>query len=151
MFTHSPQEKIIGEKFAYTWFLILCCYLNDPQLFFCLVIVVHESLVCPEQLNCLLFFRKILPVPQMLWFSSIFVYLNPFQQLLYDFEIHLFSPRTTEGLVCNYYRRFKVSLMLQKEQPCIKGQGVKTFLIKKISVNVTYFVFWETVTSEEQY
>ncbi len=41
--------------------------------------------------------------------------------------------------------------MLQKEQPCIKGQGVKTFLIKKISVNVTYFVFWETVTSEEQY
>ncbi len=26
--------------------------------FFCLVIVVHESLVRPEKLNCLLFFRK---------------------------------------------------------------------------------------------
>ncbi len=38
-------------------FLILCCYLNDPQLCVGLVIVVHESLVCPEQLNCLLFFR----------------------------------------------------------------------------------------------
>ncbi len=31
---------------------------------FCLVIVVHESLVCPEQLN-FLFFRKILQVPQI--------------------------------------------------------------------------------------
>ncbi len=26
------------------------------------------------------------------------MYLNPFQQLLYDFEIHLSTPRTTEGL-----------------------------------------------------
>ncbi len=49
------------------------------------MIVVHECLVCPDQLNCLLFFRKILQVPQILWFSSIFVYLNPFQQWLYDF------------------------------------------------------------------
>ncbi len=94
---------------------------------FCLVIVVHESLVCPEQLNCLLFFRKILQLPQIIWFSSIFVYLNPFQQWLYDFEIHLFTPRTTEGLICNYYRRFKHSLMLQKEKTCIKSWGVKTF------------------------
>ncbi len=109
------------QKFTYTWFLILCCYLNDPQLcFFCLVIVVLESLVCPEQLNCLLFFRKILQFPQILWFSSIFVYLNPFQKWLYDFEIHLFTLRTTEVLICNYYRRFKCSLMLQKEKWCIK-------------------------------
>ncbi len=48
------------------------------SLHFCLVIVVHESLVCPEQLNILLFFRKILQASQTLWFSSIFVYLNPF-------------------------------------------------------------------------
>ncbi len=86
--------------------------MNDPQLFFFFfVIVVHESLVCPEQLNCLLFFRKILQVPQILWFSSIFMYLNPFQQWLYDFQIHLFTLRITEGLICNYYRRFKRSLM----------------------------------------
>ncbi len=57
----------------------------------------------------------------------IFVNVNPFQQWLYDFEIHLFTPRTTEGLICNYYRRFKCSLMLQKEKPCIKSRGVKTF------------------------
>ncbi len=87
----------------------------STAVFFCLVIVVHESLVCPEQLNCLLFFRKILQVTQTLWFSSICLYLNPFQQWMCDFEIHLCTLRTTEGLVCNYYRRFKHSLMLQKK------------------------------------
>ncbi len=35
--------------------------------------------------------------------------------------------RTTEGLMCSYHRRFKHSLMLQKEKPCIKRRGVKTF------------------------
>ncbi len=39
-----------------------------------------------------------------------------------DFEINLFTPRTTEGLISNYYRRFKHSLMLQKEKPCIKSK-----------------------------
>ncbi len=71
MFTYSPQEKIIvgfkkmtGSK-VYTPLIpnILCCYLNDPQLCVCSVIVVPESFVCPEQLNCLLFFRKIHQVP----------------------------------------------------------------------------------------
>ncbi len=52
----------------------------STAVFFCLVIVVHESLVCSEQLNSLLFFRKILQLPQILWFSSIFVYLNPFKR-----------------------------------------------------------------------
>ncbi len=91
----------------------------STAVFVCFVIVVHESLVCPGQLNCLLFFRKILELPQIIWFSSIFVYLNPFQQWLYDFEIHLFTPRTTEELIYNYYRRFKHSLMLQKENSCL--------------------------------
>ncbi len=59
--------------------------------------------------------------------SSIFVYLNPFQQWLYDFEIHLFTLRTTEGLICNYYRKLKCSLLLQKGKPCIKSLGMKTF------------------------
>ncbi len=57
----------------------------------------------------------------MFWLSSIFVHLNPFQQWLYDFEIHLLTPRTTEGLICNYYRRLKRSLMLlQKEKNMYK-------------------------------
>ncbi len=60
-------------------------------------------------------------------FQHFCVYLNTFQQWLYDFEIHHFSPRTTEGLICNYYRRFKHSLMLQMEKSCIKSQGVNTF------------------------
>ncbi len=102
------------------------------------VIVVHESLVCPEQLNCLLFFRKILQVPQILWFSASFAYLTLFQQWLYDFEIHLFTPRTTEGLICNYYRRFKRSLMLQKKKTCIKSQGCK--LLNRMKM-CTFFLF----------
>ncbi len=134
-FTFSPQEKIIVEFVKLTSFKSL--HPLDSVLLpewstavcFCLVIVVHESLVCPEQLNCLLFFRKILQVPTIIWFSRNFVCLNPFQQWLYDFEIHLFTPRITEGLICNYYRRFKHSLMLQKEKPCIKSRGVKTFWI----------------------
>ncbi len=40
--------------------------------------VVHESLVCPEQLNCPLFFRKILQVPQILCFFSHFCVFEPF-------------------------------------------------------------------------
>ncbi len=132
---YSPQEKIIVEFIKITPFKSLHTLDSvllpewSTAVFFCLVIVVHESLVCPDQLNCLLFFRKILQVPQILCFSSIFVYLNPFQQWLYDFEIHLFTLRTTEGLICNYYRRFKRSLMLQKEKPCIKrGGGLLEFL-----------------------
>ncbi len=50
----------------------MCRFLDDPWLFFCFVIVVHESLVDPEQINCLLFFRKILQLLHILLFSSIF-------------------------------------------------------------------------------
>ncbi len=139
MCTCSPQEKIIVDFIklhhskVYIRLILNTVLLPEwsTAVFFCLVIVVHESLVCPEQLNFLLFFRKILQVLQILWFSSIFVFLNPFQQWLYGFEIHLFTPRITEGLICNYYRRFKRSLMLQKEKPCIKSQDVKTFWIRR--------------------
>ncbi len=142
-----------------------CCYLNDPQLCFFLVIVVHESLVFPEQLNFLLFFGKILQLPQILWFSSIFVYLNPFQQWLYDFEIHLYTQRTTEGLLCNYYLRLKRSLMLQKENHTLRAlhfhlkwkhfefddQG-KFNLIFLLGKHVTIFCsFLRAVLNEKKY
>ncbi len=143
MFTYSRIYKNDPvQKFSSPWFLTLCCYLNDPQLCFSLVIVVHESLVCSEQLHCLLFFRKTLQLPLILWFFGIFVYLNPFQQWLYDFEMHLFTLRTTEGLICSYYRRFKHSLMLQKEKPCIKSRGVKTFWCTcfLLCLNIIFFI-----------
>ncbi len=112
-FTYSSQEKIIVEfiKSLHSLNTVLLPEWST-DVFFCLVI----------DLPCLA-----LPCLALPWFSSIFVYLNPFQQWLYDFEIHLFTPRTTEGLICNYYRRLKRSPMLQKEKPCIKSQGVKTF------------------------
>ncbi len=40
-------------------------------------------------------------------FPASFAYLNPFQQWLYDFEIHLFTRKTTKGPICNYYKRLK--------------------------------------------
>ncbi len=89
-----------------------CCLFSD---------VVHESLVCLEQLNCLLFFRKILQVPQILWFS--FSYVK--QWLFLTMTVWFWDPsfhtedNWGQGLICNYYRRFKRSLMLQKEKPCI--------------------------------
>ncbi len=150
MFPCSPQEEIIVElikndpvqKFTY---MLLAEW--STAVFVCLVIVVHESLVCPELLNILLFFRKILQLPQILWFFGFFMYLNPFQQWLYDFEIHLFTPRTTEGLIHNYYRRFKHSLMLQKEKPCIKSQAWKLLNRMKMCMfflfclNIIFFSF----------
>ncbi len=134
MFTCSPQEQIIVEfikmtpfKNVYMHLIINTVLLPEwsTTVFFCLVIVAHESLVCHEQVNCLLF-RCLFQVPQNLCFSSIFCVFEPFPTMT-DFEIHFFTPRTTEGLICNYYRRFKCSLMLQKEKPCIKSQGLKTF------------------------
>ncbi len=56
----------------------VCRFLDDPQLSFCLVIVIHESLAGPEQFNCLLFFRKIIQLLRILWVSSIFCIFEPF-------------------------------------------------------------------------
>jgi len=52
-----------------TWMIYDCCLFCD---------VVHESLVCSEQLNWALFFRKILQVPKIHQFSSIFCIFEPF-------------------------------------------------------------------------
>ncbi len=79
-------------------------------MFFCLVIVVHESLICPEQLNFLLFFC---------------------------------SPAVR-----------KRSPMLQKEKPCIKNQGVKTFEQNEdvyiFLVLLKYHIFFHLVLQKPQ-
>ncbi len=59
----------------------MCHFLDDPRLFSYFVIVVHESLVGPEQFNCLLFFRKILQLLHILWFTSIFCIFEPFPKV----------------------------------------------------------------------
>ncbi len=59
----------------------MCHFLDDPRLFLYFVIVDYESLVGPEQFNCLLFFRKILQLLLILWFSNIFCIFEPFPTL----------------------------------------------------------------------
>ncbi len=136
IYTHSCAHKFTYYKwiyknypvvtFTYPWILILCVVSWVIHDCFCLVIVVHESLVCLEQLNCLLF-RKILLLLHILCFPASSAYVNSFQQWLYDFEIHLFHRRTTEGMIHNYYKRWKYLLMLEKATQGIKSQRVYTF------------------------
>ncbi len=95
MFTYSPQDKnkMIIQKFVNAWFLILCeVTWMIYDCFFCFVLVVHESLVCSEQLNWALFFRKILQVLQNLQFSSIFCIFEPFPAVtvwFWDPSVHM--------------------------------------------------------------
>ncbi len=67
-------------------------------------------------------------------FQHLFVF-EPFPTITVCFWDSYFHTRTTEGLIWNYYGRFKHSLMLQKEKPCIKSRGVNylkiVFLIWK--------------------
>ncbi len=96
MFTYSPQDNIffiqIAEIIKITPFKSLgtlsslyCVWVPEWSTtvfrggggFVGFVMVVHESLVCAEQLNWALFFRKILHVLQILQFSSIFCISDP--------------------------------------------------------------------------
>ncbi len=104
----------------------MCHFLDDPRLFLYLVMVVHESLVGPEQLNCCSS-EKSSSFCTFFGFPASSAYLNPFKQWLYDFEIHIFTPRTIEGLIHNYYKRWKHVLMLKKATQCIKSRGMNTF------------------------
>ncbi len=52
----------------------------------------------------------------------------------------------------NYYRRFKHSLMLQKEKPCIKSRGVNTFECEdqgKFNLICLLSIFWRAVLNEK--
>ncbi len=79
------------RKFVNPWFFTVCGYLDDLRLLFCLVMVVHESLVCSEQLNWALFFRKILHLLQILQFSSIFCIFEYFPAVIVWFWDASFS------------------------------------------------------------
>ncbi len=118
----SPQEKIVEFikmtpfKSLHTldtvllpeWYTAVCL---------CLVIVVHESLVCPEQLNCLLFFSC---STNSLVFQHFCVF-EPFPTMTVWFWDPSFHTEDDWETHYNYYRRFKHSPMLQKKKPCIKS------------------------------
>ncbi len=67
------------------------------------------------------------------------MYLNPSRQWLHNFEFHLFTLRTTKALTCNYCRRFKRSLMPQKEKNYALRAGGQKHLNKM--KNCKFFLF----------
>ncbi len=92
MFTYSPQDKKIAEIIKITPLKSLgtlgsyCVWSPGWSMtVFFFVMVVHESLVCSEQLNWALFFRKILHVLQILQFSNIFCIFEPFPAVTVSF------------------------------------------------------------------
>ncbi len=117
-------------------------------VFISLVIVVHESLVCPEQLNCLLFFRKILQFPQILWFSSILVYLNSFQQWLYDVEIHVLHTEDNWETRIQLLQKIQTLTDAPEEKTCIKSLKRKLLNRMKMCIcflfclNIIFFIIF---------
>ncbi len=109
---YSPQEKIIVEFIKMTPFKSLSdSYSRGLQVPIVQSFKSHNLFGCPA-------------------------FLNPFQQWLYDFEILLFTLRTTEGLKCTYYRRFK---LLNRMEMCKWCGDVYIFLILPIYI---YFFNW---------
>ncbi len=93
IYTHTHTHTVV-IKYVHAWFLILCCYLSDPQLFF--VLFCDSCSWCP----CLSWTVKLPAVLQKNpWGhtnSLVFQHLLRIWTLFNndDFEIHLF---TTEG------------------------------------------------------
>ncbi len=66
--------------------------------------VVHESLVCSEQLNWALFFRKILQVLQKLQFSSIFYFhFHRFGKGFTNIYIYIYTYLCLHALTCTHF------------------------------------------------
>ncbi len=138
MFIFSPQDKkkiaeiIKITPFKSLWkFLIPCVVTWMIHVFFVLWWLFHESLVCSEQLNWAL--QKNPQALQNRQFPCIFCIFENFPAVDYDFEINILTLSVIEGLKHNYQKRFKHSLMLQKET-LLKG------VIWRISA--IFFVLW---------
>ncbi len=68
-----------------------------------------------------------------------FIKATPFKSLHpLDPQLLFSDSCSTEGLICNYYRRFERSLMLQKEKSCVKSWGWK--LLNRMEM-CTFFLF----------
>ncbi len=131
MFTCSPQEKIIVEFIKMTPFkslhirntVLLPEWSTAVFLFSdsCSV----ESLVCPEQLNFLLFFRKIL---------QHFCVFEPFPTMTVGFWDPYFHTEDNWGTHATITEDLNTHWCSRRKKTCIKG--VKTF---KYNENVYIF------------
>ncbi len=146
MFTCSLQEKIIVEFITwprskvFTPLILNTVLLSEwsSAVFISSVIDVHESLVCPEQFNCLLFFRKTLQLTNNLVFQHFCVF-EPFPTMTVWFWDASFHTEDDWGTHYNYYRRLKHSPMLQKKKTCIKSQAWKLLNRMKMCI---FFLFY---------
>ncbi len=100
-----PQDKIITEVIKMTHSKVyirlnlntMCHFWMIHKLFLYFVIVVHESLVCPEQFKLpAVLQKKSSSSCTFFAFPASSAYFEPFPKWLYDFEIHIFTLRTTE-------------------------------------------------------
>ncbi len=108
------------QKFTYTWFLILCCYLNDPQL--CFSFSSHKLFGFPA-------------------FLCIWTLSNNDCMILRSIFSHWGQLRDsyatiTEGSNAHWCSR--------RKNHALRGWRGENFLNLKIRAHWTYFVFWET-------
>ncbi len=123
----TRKQKLFGIP----CFLILCLVTWMIHCFF-FVMVVHESLVCSEQLNWALFFRKNHPCPAYSSVFSIFCIFEPSKAVTVWFWDPSFHTEDNWGTQTQILKKFKHSLMLLKEPRCIKSRGWKLLNRMKI-------------------
>ncbi len=117
--TKLNSVSSVSHDSSEIWVIHSCLF------FVCLVIVVHESLVCPEQFNCqqinrLLFLQKNPSGPTNSYLSSIFVYLNlPFQQWTVWFWDPSFHTEDNWGI--------HVQTITEGSNHALRARGLKTF------------------------
>ncbi len=121
MFKYSPIENNSWieknypiQKFTHT------------TVFVSLVMVFHESLVCPEQLNFLLFFRKILQVPYILWLQHLCVF-EPFPTLTAWFWDQTFHTENNWETHLQLLQKIQTLTDSPEGKTRFTSQGVKTF------------------------
>ncbi len=141
MLTCSPQEKIIVQFIKMTCSNVYIRLILNvvtwmiPSCVFCLVIVVHESLACPEQLNCLLSFssHKLFGFPA---FFCIWTLSNNDCIILRFIFPHWGQLRDSYATITECSNTYWCS---RRKNNALRAGGNL-----KIRVHLTYFVFCET-------
>ncbi len=102
--------------------------------------VIHESLVCSEQLNWALFFRKILHVLQILQFSSIFFIFEPFPAVTVWFWDPSFHTEDNWGTQTQLFKKgSNIHWCSRRKHDALRAGGWK--LLNRMTKMSTFFLF----------